>query len=612
MSTNELFKGKLRNVLYELMVDHGLFETPHQVFEYLIKHIDKLLHVEDTKLYYYDPYLKKYYLVSSSKSVQQQQLIKSYMEQIVKCSSQMDKTPLINMDQFLLMKLQGTNDFRVVLIIENKATNEPLYPVLVNEIEKFIIRYSEWYDKEKVQERNNYLYILSTQLMKPTNVTHLLIVLVNALEEINHQSTFQIYLSLDYELDESLPVKLLEMNHTEENNLCLHAFMTGEMVKDSHDQAEMSVYVPLIGHQGTYGVIKWEGKYYTKDELKFLKKIAKLTGLAIENTILYQSSNHLITDLKLLNEATHQLNANVKLNELIKIVKKQIVEVSQASEVGFIFYQEEKETPNDFKVFPGSTSYFYSDKGSLFVKHLVDKMREGKEPIFSTNYQKYYTLLPYASLISIPMKQSSTVHGMIVLLHEEESFFTFEKFKLLQSLIQHSTLAMTNTLLKEELRKSVITDYLTKLYTRNYLDEMIKMHMEVDQQGAFLLFDIDDFKKINDTHGHYVGDQVIIHVANIIRDQLKGKDIPARWGGEELAVYLPHNDIKEGLRVAEQIRAQVELLTEPGVTVSCGISGWTSDELEPITEIFLRADKALYQAKRAGKNNIVTQYSFLN
>ena len=200
---------------------------------------------------------------------------------------------------------------------------------------------------------------------------------------------------------------------------------------------------------------------------------------------------------------------------------------------------------------------------------------------------------------------SGGLKGYALALHREPYFFSFDTFKLFVSLIQHSTLAFTNTILREELEKMVVTDYLTKLYSRSYLDEKIKASMQVDGGGTFIIIDIDNFKKINDTYGHQIGDEVIIQVADIIRSNIRGSDIGARWGGEELAVYLPRVSLEVGKKVAERLVTSVRETSEPTVTVSCGLSYWEHSSNETYFSLFKRADNALYKAKTTGKNKVV-------
>ncbi|NIK15763.1 diguanylate cyclase (GGDEF)-like protein [Saccharococcus thermophilus] len=128
--------------------------------------------------------------------------------------------------------------------------------------------------------------------------------------------------------------------------------------------------------------------------------------------------------------------------------------------------------------------------------------------------------------------------------------------------------------------------------------------MHHDAFGTFILVDIDNFKQINDTYGHQTGDEVLVQVANIIRTNIRSSDIGARWGGEELAVYLPKVSLATGISVAHRLAEKVRVETYPSVTISCGISYWKKNRREEADSLFKRADEALYMAKRAGKNCI--------
>lgn len=177
-------------------------------------------------------------------------------------------------------------------------------------------------------------------------------------------------------------------------------------------------------------------------------------------------------------------------------------------------------------------------------------------------------------------------------------------FKLLESLVQHSTLAFMNAMLREELEKIVVTDYLTKLHTRRYLDEVIQTSMGSDASGALILFDIDNFKQINDVYGHQTGDRVLVQVAETVCANIRDGDVAARWGGEELAVYLPKVPLSDAISIARRITEKVREQTIPTVTVSCGVSWWERQGCEDAKQLFKRADAALYMAKETGKNCI--------
>jgi len=153
------------------------------------------------------------------------------------------------------------------------------------------------------------------------------------------------------------------------------------------------------------------------------------------------------------------------------------------------------------------------------------------------------------------------------------------------------------------MRRMAITDHLTGLYVRRYLDEQIEHLFRKDFCGALLLIDVDDFKRINDTYGHQVGDRVLIQISRIIRASVRDTDIPVRWGGEELAVYFPQVRLDAAVRIAERIRKTVETETWPKVTISCGVAEWSWESGQSsLDTLFQRADTALYRAKGSGKN----------
>jgi diguanylate cyclase (GGDEF)-like protein len=199
------------------------------------------------------------------------------------------------------------------------------------------------------------------------------------------------------------------------------------------------------------------------------------------------------------------------------------------------------------------------------------------------------------------MHHGGDIQGVITIMHEESNYFSFDIFKLLQALIRHSTLALANALLTEKLEKAVITDYLTDLYSRNYLEEQIV----TQKSGTLILFDIDDFKVVNDRYGHHIGDEVLKKAAEIIRSYTEPIDVAARWGGEELALYSPTITINQGVQVADLILKKVKEKTIPSITLSSGVSSWDHTKEDSASDLFIRADKALYEAKNRGKNSVV-------
>ncbi|WP_404453619.1 sensor domain-containing diguanylate cyclase [Virgibacillus necropolis] len=471
-----------------------------------------------------------------------------------------------------------------------------------------IINYDKL-NKEK-EEKNALLFEITTNFYSVITNKNILTELSKAMDNLYPLFDYNILLSQDYEEEEStLPIKTIEYSDDATKRVSTQAFITGEVqLEDRVQEKKTCLYAPLRGKQGVYGVLQIitpNTVDFPQKEIEFIARLATVAGKAIESAILYQNSKHLVEDLKLINDATHALNSNLNINQITTIIREKIIEACGATQVGFIYTSETQH--NMINVLSGSTNYFFTDEGEEHADIIFNEVIETKEPIISGNYTKDHLEFPFSSIMAIPMLHAGTIYGVIIISHQNKYAFSFDNFKLMQSLVQHFTLALTNSILNEKLKAVAITDYLTKLYSRNHLEEEIQQHITRDEMGTLIIVDIDDFKRINDTYGHPIGDEVIIQIASIIRANTSDNDIPARWGGEELAIYLSNATIDEGVHIATQVRKQTESFTEPKVTLSCGVATWNSTTKVDVKDLFIRADKALYAAKKTGKNCVVKE-----
>jgi len=162
-----------------------------------------------------------------------------------------------------------------------------------------------------------------------------------------------------------------------------------------------------------------------------------------------------------------------------------------------------------------------------------------------------------------------------------------------------------------ELNNLTIHDSLTGLKNRRYFvhifhDECARS-LRRKESLSLLFLDIDHFKKINDSHGHYFGDIVLKELAAYLQKQCRPYDTPVRWGGEEFLILLRATDEKTAAQFAERVRKGIESGCSPAITVPLTISiglaeHMTNDTLEQMTD---RADQALYHAKQTGRNKVV-------
>ncbi|MGF7047895.1 diguanylate cyclase (GGDEF)-like protein [Paenibacillus sp. DS2015] len=159
-------------------------------------------------------------------------------------------------------------------------------------------------------------------------------------------------------------------------------------------------------------------------------------------------------------------------------------------------------------------------------------------------------------------------------------------------------------------------DGLTGLLNQRAFQTSLDQHLPLGQQGtvSLILLDIDCFKHYNDTNGHLLGNQVLIQLADVIRNSIQEHDLAFRFGGEEFVILLPHTTKETAIRVAEQIRVNVESTSFPCgekqplgcLTISLGVASSVEFQSSTPFDLVNTADKALYKAKEAGRNKVVS------
>ncbi len=176
-------------------------------------------------------------------------------------------------------------------------------------------------------------------------------------------------------------------------------------------------------------------------------------------------------------------------------------------------------------------------------------------------------------------------------------------------------LARVRTLLEfknylDSCEEAAFTDHLTGLANRRRFERQLAREVARSQRYehrfCLLLVDLDDFKTVNDTHGHDAGDEALRALANVLQSGTRGIDTAARIGGDEMAVLMPETDFARGLEAAERLHSAVELLQIPivgSVTASFGIAEFPTCARDE-RELFAAADQALYEAKRQGRNRV--------
>ncbi len=281
------------------------------------------------------------------------------------------------------------------------------------------------------------------------------------------------------------------------------------------------------------------------------------------------------------------------------------------------------------------------------LEHSVDHSRDPRE-VIELGQEKSYDLFIVAldlggedglRLCSQLRAHEETRHVPILLVLEEENLSQLAKGLdigvtdyLVKPIDPNELRARCKTQIKRRryhdrltdmLKKSVAlayTDPLTGVYNRRYmnahLDRAIMEIAETAKPVSALMFDIDHFKKVNDTYGHASGDEVLKVLAKRVSDAVRDFDMLARYGGEEFVVIMPSASSEQAFTVAERLRTRVgdKPIEVPGsaepltITISVGVAT-TSDPMEMADSLLARADTALYDAKSMGRNCVCIEHS---
>lgn len=222
------------------------------------------------------------------------------------------------------------------------------------------------------------------------------------------------------------------------------------------------------------------------------------------------------------------------------------------------------------------------------------------------------------SWLGVPLIFQEKITGLLAIDSSEANHFTEEDINIAAEFANQVAIALENARLFQETQNQAITDPLTGLYNRRGLFELGKIEfarsVRLNQPFSAIMLDLDHFKKINDTHGHFAGDLVLREFANRCKNCIREIDYVGRYGGEEIIILLPETSINASLVVAERLRAaiankpiQINEGSELNITASLGVT--SKDENTTSLEMLIaRADQAMYVAKHKGRNRVAASH----
>lgn len=243
----------------------------------------------------------------------------------------------------------------------------------------------------------------------------------------------------------------------------------------------------------------------------------------------------------------------------------------------------------------------------FFTLHKFNLLRVRKRyEVLGLNVSEHNAKLPWVDTIEsiIKIMKSGDIRQKIYEERGTEIGLVAKFFNYLLDILKQKQIDLQNSNIK--LRSKADIDPLTQILNRRALMERIKGRSPYKNNFSIIIIDIDKFKNVNDTYGHSVGDSVLKEMSHIVQENIREKDIFARWGGEEFLVLVNTKELLDTQEIAEKIRQSIEastFTTVGKITASFGVSSPKSYE-QTFENVFENADKALYQAKELGRNRV--------
>lgn len=322
-----------------------------------------------------------------------------------------------------------------------------------------------------------------------------------------------------------------------------------------------------------------------------------------------------VEQLNLLINMSALINSTLDVQEIIKYAiegSTRLLDAEAGSllfleeEVGELFFAEavgEKgEKVKGIKLKTGQgVAGWVAEKGEPVIVHDASL-----DPRFFDGVDKISNFVT-RNIVCVPLRTKDRILGSIEVINKNSGSFDSDDMLILTALANQVAVAIENARLYEE----SIVDGLTGLYQRKYfelrLEEELKRSQKYKHPLNLVMIDIDYFKRVNDEHGHLMGDAVLKEVASVFKKSIRLEDVVARYGGEEFVLIMPHTSVENMRKTGERLRAEIEEMEISGIriTISVGIGHFDGKEMDfNHRDLINRADRALYLAKKRGRNRV--------
>jgi len=375
---------------------------------------------------------------------------------------------------------------------------------------------------------------------------------------------------------------------------------------------------------GVLNVATYRERSFSQEEVNLLNLFALQAAIAIRNTRILENERRQRRRAEALAKVNAALTSSLELKPLLQRVLEAATEAIPAADRGSVLLLDAERGELVIEALYGYTDpRIYEMRFPREAGYAAKALRE-ERPILIPDARaddevrydgEIAEVRAVRSAIAAPMFLHDHPVGVITLdCTRETRAFTAEDLALLKAFADQAALAIHNARLYEREKHLAITDDLTGIYNRRYALQLAEREIERARRYrrslAMILADIDHFKRVNDTYGHLVGDEVLHELAQRCQRQLRDFDILGRYGGEEFLIVLPEANAEAALGVAERLRRAIAETPFNGgdrsiqVTLSLGVVAFTQDHPD-LNEWLKQVDAALYQAKERGRNQAV-------
>lgn len=362
-----------------------------------------------------------------------------------------------------------------------------------------------------------------------------------------------------------------------------------------------SLYIPIVKNRMVFGIIGVDFNENTTIDMDFLflmKVFGAEISLKLQNIVLNEQSQINVEFHDSMKNIAKLIETQYELNYIVPLIGE-MLDRFISDHLIYVFLKREGEMS---LVWPKACK----------DQRVYDVLKN-----LDTEYP--YTTSHDDKIGAFPLKTDDEITGCIVARSTIEKL-SKRDIDYLEQLTKQAAVTINRANTYSTILQYATLDALTNLNNRRQFETRLKQEISIAKRQnnplCAMMIDIDFFKKVNDTYGHAAGDEVLREVATIIKKILRESDIPSRYGGEEFAILLPFTHLENAKNVGERLRKAVENTVIPihqddneqkidiKVTISMGISEFDNAETGEI--LFERADKALYEAKKNGRNQVRT------